>query len=56
MLEVFCHTGAFGIQAALAGASHVEGLDVSEEALILAREHARLTAFRTLFVSCCGCL
>jgi len=42
VLEVFCHTGAFGIQAALAGASHVEGLDVSEEALILAREHARL--------------
>ena len=42
VLEVFCHTGAFGIQAALAGASHVEGLDVSEEALVLAREHARL--------------
>ena len=42
VLEVFCHTGAFGIQAALAGASHVEGVDVSEEALVLAREHARL--------------
>jgi 23S rRNA (cytosine1962-C5)-methyltransferase len=42
VLEVFCHTGAFGIQAAMAGASRVEGLDVSEEALRLAREHARL--------------
>jgi len=42
VLEVFCHTGSFGIQAALAGASHVEGLDVSEEALVLARKHARL--------------
>jgi 23S rRNA (cytosine1962-C5)-methyltransferase len=42
VLEVFCHTGAFGIQAALAGASRIEGLDVSEEALSLAREHARL--------------
>jgi 23S rRNA (cytosine1962-C5)-methyltransferase len=42
VLEVFCHTGAFGIQAALAGARRVEGLDVSEEALTLAREHARL--------------
>jgi 23S rRNA (cytosine1962-C5)-methyltransferase len=42
VLEVFCHSGAFGIQAALAGASRVEGLDVSEEALALAREHARL--------------
>ena len=42
VLEVFCHTGAFGIQAALAGASRVEGLDVSEEALALARKHADL--------------
>jgi 23S rRNA (cytosine1962-C5)-methyltransferase len=42
VLEVFCHTGAFGIHAALAGASRVEGLDVSEEALDLARRHARL--------------
>lgn len=40
VLEVFCHTGAFGIQAALAGATSVEGLDVSEETLVLAREHA----------------
>ena len=42
VLEVFCHTGAFGIHAALAGATRVEGLDVSDEALVLAREHARL--------------
>jgi len=41
VLEVFCHTGAFGIHAALAGAASVEGLDVSEETLLLAREHAR---------------
>lgn len=42
VLEVFCHTGAFGIQAALAGAKSVEGLDVSDEALALARRHAEL--------------
>ena len=42
VLEVFCHTGAFGVQAALAGAKSVEGLDVSEEALALARTHALL--------------
>jgi len=42
VLEVFCHTGAFGIHAALAGASRVEGVDVSEDALTLARQHARL--------------
>ncbi len=42
VLEVFAHTGAFGIHAALAGAKSVEGLDVSEEALVLARSHAVL--------------
>jgi len=42
VLEVFCHTGAFGVHAALAGAASVEGLDVSEETLALARGHARL--------------
>ncbi|HSA62479.1 MAG TPA: class I SAM-dependent rRNA methyltransferase [Nitrospiraceae bacterium] len=41
VLEVFCHSGAFGIHAALAGAKSVEGLDVSDETLVLAREHAR---------------
>jgi len=42
VLEVFAHTGAFGIHAALAGAKSVEGLDVSEEAMALARNHAVL--------------
>ncbi|MBA5867265.1 MAG: methyltransferase domain-containing protein [Nitrospira sp. CR1.3] len=42
VLEVFCHTGAFGIHAALAGARTVEGLDVGEEALSFARRHAAL--------------
>jgi len=42
VLEVFCHTGAFGIHAALAGAKSVEGLDVSEDALALAKSHAQL--------------
>ncbi|MDH5641587.1 MAG: class I SAM-dependent rRNA methyltransferase, partial [Nitrospira sp.] len=40
VLEVFCHTGAFGIHAALAGAASVEGVDSSEETLALARRHA----------------
>lgn len=42
VLDVFCHTGAFGTQAALRGARSVEGLDVSQDALELAREHATL--------------
>ena len=41
VLEAFCHTGAFGIHAALAGATSVEGLDISEDSLVIAREQAR---------------
>ena len=40
VLEAFCHTGAFGVQAALAGAQSVEGLDVSTAAVTLAQAHA----------------
>ena len=42
VLEIFCHTGAFGIRAALQGARSVEGLDTSEAALGLARRHAAM--------------
>jgi len=42
VLEVFSHTGAFGIQAALAGARSVEGLDVSAAAVSLAGKHAAI--------------
>jgi 23S rRNA (cytosine1962-C5)-methyltransferase len=42
VLEVFCHTGAFGIHAALAGAASVEGVDIGEDALAAARRHAEL--------------
>jgi 23S rRNA (cytosine1962-C5)-methyltransferase len=42
VLEVFCHTGAFGIHAAMSGARSVEGIDVSEDTLALARQHASL--------------
>ncbi len=39
VLEAFCHTGAFGIQAALHGAASVLGLDVSRDAVAQARAH-----------------
>jgi len=42
VLEVFCHTGAFGIQAAKHGATAVLGLDSSVQALTMARTHAEL--------------
>lgn len=47
ILEAFCHTGAFGIQAALHGAQSVLGFDVSGEALALAREHADMNGVAT---------
>jgi 23S rRNA (cytosine1962-C5)-methyltransferase len=41
VLDAFCHTGGFGISAAVAGASHVTLLDRSEAALALALEAAQ---------------
>ena len=42
MLDAFCYTGGFGLYAARAGAKSVLGVDVSEQALALAEENARL--------------
>lgn len=42
VLEAFCHTGAFGIHAALHGAASVLGLDVSRDAVSQARNHAAM--------------
>ena len=42
VLEAFCHTGAFGVQAALHGAASVLGIDVSGEAVETARGHAAM--------------
>ncbi|MCG0278255.1 MAG: class I SAM-dependent rRNA methyltransferase [Thermanaeromonas sp.] len=42
VLDCFCHTGGFGIHAAYYGAREVLGLDISEEAVELARRNADL--------------
>lgn len=42
VLDVFCHTGAFGIHAVQQGAKSVMGIDASESALASARAHAAL--------------
>lgn len=42
VLDAFCHTGAFGIHAALGGARSLSGLDVSRSAVEMARTHAEL--------------
>ena len=42
VLDCFTHTGSFGLNAALAGASHVLSVDASETAIAMARKHAAL--------------
>lgn len=42
VLDAFCYSGGFALHAARAGAAEVLGVDVSEPALTLARENARI--------------
>jgi 23S rRNA (cytosine1962-C5)-methyltransferase len=42
VLDLYCYTGGFAVQAALGGAGKVVGIDRSEPALGLARQAARL--------------
>lgn len=43
VLNCFCYTGGFGLAAAAGGAAHVTQVDVSREALALARKNAERT-------------
>ena len=43
VLDCFTHTGAFGLNCALAGAEHVVSVDVSAEALEQAKKNAAMT-------------
>lgn len=42
VLDCFCHTGSFSVHAALYGASKVTSIDISEDAISLARRNAAL--------------
>lgn len=42
VLDCFCHNGSFSLHAAKFGAKSVLGVDISEEALEVARENARM--------------
>ena len=42
VLDLFCYTGGFSINAALGGAKHVVGVDIKPEWLALARKNAEL--------------
>ena len=41
VLDCFTHTGSFALNAARGGAEHVTAVDVSESAVVMARENAR---------------
>ena len=42
VLDCFCHNGSFALHAAKYGAANVLGLDISEDALVVARANAEL--------------
>jgi 23S rRNA (cytosine1962-C5)-methyltransferase len=48
VLDAFCYTGGFGLQAARAGAREVLGIDQSEPALNLARANADLNGLANI--------
>ncbi|SMB91131.1 SAM-dependent methyltransferase [Thermanaeromonas toyohensis ToBE] len=48
VLDCFCHTGGFGLHAAYYGAREVLGLDISEEAIELARQNAELNGLESI--------
>jgi len=54
LLDCFCHSGAFGIYAAKAGAKKVVWVDSSKSALVLAGENAELNGLDGEFNSECA--
>jgi len=42
VLDCFCHTGSFAVHSALYGAKKITSIDISEEAIELAKENAEL--------------
>ncbi len=52
VLDCFTHTGSFGLNAALAGASHVLSVDASETAIAMARKHAALNGLDKVIEYC----
>ncbi len=48
VLDCFCHTGSFALHAAKYGARSVEAVDISDEALALARENAALNGMEAI--------
>ena len=49
VIDMFCHNGSFALNAAKYGAREVTGVDISEEALAVARENARANGLSVNF-------
>ena len=57
VLDCFCHVGPFGLNAAAGGAEFVREVDVSQTAIDLARENARLNSLEaTMDFTCANVL
>ena len=55
VLDCFCHNGSFSLHAARYGAQSVLGVDISEEALAVARENARLNGLDSVTFEAHNC-
>ncbi|ADL53523.1 class I SAM-dependent rRNA methyltransferase [Clostridium cellulovorans] len=54
VLDVFTHTGSFALNAGIAGAKHVTGLDISEHAVDFCRKNAELNNLQDKVEFVCG--
>ncbi|MDO4867529.1 MAG: class I SAM-dependent rRNA methyltransferase [Clostridia bacterium] len=55
VLDCFCHNGSFALHAAKYGAKSVLGVDISEEALEVARENAQINGFENVTFEAHNC-
>ncbi len=55
VLDCFCHNGSFSLHAAKYGAKSVLGVDISEEALEVARRNAELNGFTNVTFEAHNC-
>ncbi len=55
VLDCFCHNGSFSLHAAKFGAKSVLGVDISEEALEVARKNARINGFANVTFEAHNC-
>ncbi len=55
VLDCFCHNGSFSLHAAKYGAKSVLGVDISEEALEVARRNAAINGFTNVAFQAANC-